>query len=267
MVRRSGPVWLCLLCLGCHPFLPLVLAPDASSGSQLWLQGQEALDQGQPEEALAFYEKSLAADPGLVRNHLSMAAAYLEKGDEARACLHLGQYLAAHPDHTVVRGHLAELLVHQHRFAEARPQFERFLADVQEDEELADRHRLHCHRRLMEIGEAEADEYGEHLHRGIGLYLLACQRAALPHPDGALPAEGLLCKAVQELSVARLRRPKEARPCWYLHEAWSRLAQYQPARRWLHAAYAAAPFSYLTPTERHDLHLAYEHQALDRPLK
>jgi hypothetical protein len=109
----------------------------------------------------------------------------------------------------------------------------------------------------MEIAELAEDDYGAHLHHGIALYLLACQRAPLPEDDDPnLSPESLLCKAAGELMQARMERPDEARPCWYLFEVWSRLAQNQPASRWLRAAEAAAPFSSLTPAERRDLHLA-----------
>jgi hypothetical protein len=108
----------------------------------------------------------------------------------------------------------------------------------------------------MEIAEAEEDEYGEHLNRGIGLFLLGRQRVVLADAEARLSAESLLFKAAGELMLARVRRPDEARPCWYLHEVWSQLAQSQPAARWLRAAEAEAPFSYLTPAERRRLQLA-----------
>jgi hypothetical protein len=108
----------------------------------------------------------------------------------------------------------------------------------------------------MEIAEGDEDEYAEHLHRGIGLYLLARQRARLPEAEGTLNPEALLCKAAGELTSARLRRPEEARPWWYLSAVWTELAQQQPASRCRRAAEAAAPLSYLTPAEQRDLHLA-----------
>jgi hypothetical protein len=110
----------------------------------------------------------------------------------------------------------------------------------------------------MEIAEAEGDEYAEHLHRGIGLYLLARERAELPEieDEGEMSEEGLLCKAAGELTMARMARRDEARPCWYLYEVWSRLDQRQPALRHLRLADAAAPFSYLTPAERRELEVA-----------
>jgi hypothetical protein len=56
--------------------------------------------------------------------------------------------------------------------------------------------------------------------------------------------------------LARLQAPDQARPCWYLYEVWSRLAQRQPALRHLREADMAAPFSYLTPAEKRNLRLA-----------
>ena len=137
-------------------------------------------------------------------------------------------------------------------------QYERFIAAAQDDEELANAHLVHCHSRLMEICREASDEYGEHLNRGLGLFHLARQRAALPDPNGELSVESLLCRAAGELMAARLDKPEEARPCWYLYEVWSRLGQKQPAGRWLRAAQAAAPFSELTPSEQRGLHVAWE---------
>ena len=108
----------------------------------------------------------------------------------------------------------------------------------------------------MEIAEKEDDDYAAHLHRGIGLYLLAGQRELLPDDDDGMSAESLLCKAAGELTLARRERPEEARPYWYLFAVWSHLAQRQPAARWLRAADSAAAFSYLTPAERRGLQLA-----------
>ena len=213
---------------GFHSFLPLAicfccaaLPPlDGETASpavlRLWQAGQDAMRQGRPGEAIDCYEQSLAADPGFVRNYLSLGAAYLEAGEEAKACGHLGRYLAARPDHLSIRLHYADLLLRLHRSHEARPEFERYVANAQVQGEPASRNLLHCHSLIMEIAEDEEDEYGEHLHRGIGLLLLARQRAALPEEDGSFSTEGLLCKAAGELALAHLQRPAEARPCWYL---------------------------------------------------
>jgi tetratricopeptide (TPR) repeat protein len=88
-----------LLALGCQSLLPHEPQPTAAvvTAEQLWEQGQAAMKRGEPEEALAFYERSLEADPGFARNHLSLAAAHLEMGDEAAACPHLARYVDASP--------------------------------------------------------------------------------------------------------------------------------------------------------------------------
>lgn len=245
------------LCVCALLLAPPVRADDPSPAREAWVLGQDAMKRGKPDEAIRYYEQSLAADPGQKRTHLSLAAAYVQQGDGAAAAKHLAEYLAAFPEHHVVRVHFAELLLRLHRPHEARAQFERFIADVQDDPELGPKHLIHCHSRLMEIAEDEGDEYAEHLHRGIGLYLLGCERAGLPEPDeGELSVESVLCKAAGELTMAHLARRDEARPCWYLYAVWSRLGQRQPALRHLREADATAPFSYLTPGEKRDLELA-----------
>jgi hypothetical protein len=230
--------------------------PAPSPGLAAWRRGQQALLEDRTEQAIAEFEESLRQDPGLVQNHLSLAAARLGRGEDEQAALDLHRYLRERPEHLVVRGQYAELLWRLNRPEAAREEFERFAADLQEQEALGGQHLVHCHGRLMEIAQSAEDDYGVHLHRGIGLYWLACQRAELPDPDGDFSSEGLLCQAAGELAQARLARPDEARPCWYLHAVWSRLAQRQPADRWLRAAEKAAPFSDLTPAERRNLHLA-----------
>jgi len=246
-----------LLCLGCHSLIPLVPPSEAGeSAVQSWQKGQEAMRQGQPEQALEFYQRSLAADPRLSRAHLSLAAAYLDKGEDAKACPHLTHYVRENPQELTLRVYLADLLLRLARLSEARAEFDRCVAQAQERDDLAAAHLLHCHTRLMEIAEAQEDLYGEHLNRGIGLYILARQRAALKEPTEELCSQALLCKSAGELTLAHIDRPEEARPSWYLHAVWSQLAQSKPARRSLLEALAAAPFSYLTAPEQRELQLA-----------
>jgi len=45
---------------------------------------------GQADQAIALYQQSLNEDQERGKNHLSLAAAYLEKGDDRAACEHLG---------------------------------------------------------------------------------------------------------------------------------------------------------------------------------
>jgi tetratricopeptide (TPR) repeat protein len=211
---------------------------------------------GQVAKAIRFYEQSLAADPGMVRNHLSLAAAYLEAEEPDQACNHLSSYLNYYPAHGAVRVHYAELLMKLERLNEARAEFERFVADCPNRDANDLKQLIHCHSRLMEIAEGSGDEYAEHLHRGIGLFLLAKQRLTGGSPDAELVPEALLCKAAAELTQARLQRPDQARPSWYLYQVWSRLGRRQPAVRSLRDADEASPFSDLTVAEQNGLALA-----------
>jgi tetratricopeptide (TPR) repeat protein len=242
----------CLACLACLPTAAAREAPRRAA--DFWEAGQTAMRLGQTDQAIAFYQMSLQSDAGLVRSHLSLAAAFLEKGNAEMACAHLGKYLAANPKHLAVRQHYAELLWKHRRYREAFRQYEQFAADLQEDAGRSPGPLVHCHSRLMQIAEALRDEYAEHLHRGIGLYWLAQD----PSAEAAAEAgpEGLLCKAACELTLAHGRDPGEARPSWYLYRVWHRLGQRQPAARSLRAAQEAAPFSFLTPGEQGELELA-----------
>ncbi len=248
--------WLLLIVLSPASVAPAA-EPAESAALATWRKGQQAMLEGRTEEAIAAFRQSLTQDPVLVRNHLSLAAAYLALGQEVEAVAQLERYLRAQPSHFVVRAQYAEMLMRLDRSADARAQFERLEGDLQDLEAGAEQQLVRCHSRLMEIAEAEEDEYGLHLHRGIGLFCLARERASLPDGgEGELSSEGLFFQAASEFALARLARPDEARPCWYLYEVWSRLGRRQPATRWLRAAEAAAPFSRLTPAEQRDLFLA-----------
>src|SRR5207245_2854640 len=100
----------------------------------------------------------------------------------------------------------------------ARTEVDRFVADAQFAG--LDVNRLvHAHTRLMAIATRESDAYAEHLHRGIGLYVLALQNA----PTDEAAAESLFCKAAGELTLALRAKPDAARAHWYLHLVWTRL--------------------------------------------
>jgi hypothetical protein len=259
MVLRPGWLLLALLCLGCHSVLPTDGEAEHPQAEELWQKAHAALAQGKLDESIALCQQSLAADPNLERNHLSLAAAYLEKGQDEAACTHLAAYAQAHPEQLGIRVHLAELLLRLHRTDEGRAELERISADAQDRPDEADR-LFHCHSRLMDLAAASGDEYGEYLHRGISLYLLARVRAALPDgPGGELSTEALLCKAAGQLTLAQEQRPEAARPCWYLYAAWAQLGQRAAALRWLRQADAAAPLSDLTPAEQRGLELAWQH--------
>lgn len=229
------------------------LPTDAEKELQL---GQLAMERDRFEDAVKHFQATLRKDPKLASAHLSLAAAYLAQGRDAEAVPQLAQYLEARPDHFLVRMPYAEVLARLDRHAEAATQLEAFVAAVQDYPRLADEQLISCHTRLMELASKDGDDYGERLHRGIGLYLLAQKRADLGGLTSTRIAEELFCKAAGELTLARLQRPDEARPFWYLHGVWQQLGQRQPAERCLTAAGRNAGLSYLTPAEFRGLYLA-----------
>jgi tetratricopeptide (TPR) repeat protein len=253
-----------LVCLVCPASL---LADDTprppTPAEAAWQRGQLAMDRDRLEEAIGHYELSLRLDPAFAPAHLSLAAAHIALARDKEALPHLAAYLQARPDHFLIRPHYAELLARLGLAAEASYQLERFVADVQPFPRLAEAHLVGSHTKLMEIARGRRDGYNEHLHRGIGLYLLAGKRAELGDEQSLRIAEQLLCKAAAELTLARLAAPTRVRPCWYLHRVWSRLSQQQPATRWLRAAEDGGPMSDLTPVETGDLDRAAQRARLE----
>jgi tetratricopeptide (TPR) repeat protein len=207
-------VWLAglLLSFGCHSLsLPNPKGPGESA-QVLWQQGQEAMRQGQNEHAVALYQQSLHKDKNETRNHLSLAAAYVAQGKEDAACVHLAQFLQTNPDHPSARLYLAELLMRRGEHSHARHQFDQIIAQAQDQAQEDLNQLLHCHGRVTEIAQVTEDEYTLHLHRGIGLFLLARSLTSLGMDQNVFSSEALLCKAAAELVQARNLRPEEAKP-------------------------------------------------------
>jgi hypothetical protein len=185
---------------------------------------------------------------------LTRAADCLESGDLSAAAGHLEVHVRRYPDQVVFRAQLADLLARLDRLPEAQAQFEAAAVHAQDGPPVVNKDLVHYHTRLMEIGRERGDEYAEHLHRGIGLYLVAARLADREGDPGDV--ERLMCKAAAALREAQTRRPDDARPAWYLYRVWSHLDQPRPAAKALRQATAAAPFSALTPAEARDLALA-----------
>src|SRR5262249_39585989 len=143
-----------VLLAGCQSLAPLELAEGGPLAEILWQRGQAAMRQGQPAQAIAFYQQSLVKDPEHTRNYLSLAAAYLEMGEPAKACTCLATYVAAHPEEILVRAQYAELLLRLHQDRTARTELEECIAAAQELGTQGMRHLIHCHSRLMAIAEA-----------------------------------------------------------------------------------------------------------------
>jgi tetratricopeptide (TPR) repeat protein len=182
-------------------------------------------------------------DSGTGEDDLGQAAVCVEKGDSVGAAEHFRQHLRKYPDQIMIRAYLAELLAKMNRLAEARDQFERFIADAQlaQTEGPARDHVLHCHTRLMEIAVKRGDAYEERLQRGIGMVILA-RRLDASSDAGEESAfrERMLCKAAAELTAARRLRPDEPRPHWYLVEVWTKLGQARAAQQEMRHARALA---------------------------
>lgn len=224
---------------------------------ELWQEGQRSLHQGEIERAIYCCMTSLKEAPDLKRNHLSLAAAYVEQGNDAHAVKQLECYVQDRPDDLAAHSYCAELHWRLRRLREARDQFRHCDALAQEMGAEGMVQRIHFQCRLVKIAELTDDEYGEHLHRGIGLLLLAKVRAQDDAEAGSKrSAEALLCRAAAELTQAQERAPHEAQPAWYLHEVWSRLGQTQPALKCLRQADEAAPLTRLSPAEQRELQLA-----------
>ena len=189
---------------------------------------------------------------------LSLAATCIEKGDSAGAIQHMKSHIRQYPDQIMIRAYFAELLLKANNLPDAQDQFERFIAAAQDSDGPPRKHLLHCHTRLMEIAQTRADAYREHLHRGIGMVLLARQlesseaRAELEQGF----RERLLCKAAAELTKAKKLRPDEPRPLCYLAEAYAKLEQPRSAEKTLKQAKALAAFLPVTPAEQRALSLA-----------
>jgi tetratricopeptide (TPR) repeat protein len=212
-----------------------------------------------PEAIPVGYQESITES-----NKLREAISCLEGGEVEPACQLLAEYLRTYPGHVLVRSRFAELLLRLRRIEEARAEFQRVLDDAIDESPAMASTLIHSHRRLMEIAEADQDAYGEHLHRGIGLFLLGRERLRITDAGEELPAEALLCKAAAELTLAGQERKEEARPPWYLHRVWTQLGQLPAARRCLHQALEAAPFASLTAHEQRGICLA-EQRLLAEP--
>ena len=208
-----------------------------------------------PAERTAVLPVSFSQDESPA-DHLAEASRCIERDDLQSAGAQLAIYLDSKPDSQTIRVQYAEILASLKRRLEARGQFNQFLALAQEQKTEAGATMIHVHRRLMEIAEEANDEYGVHLHRGIGLYLLGQRRAQIDSAEQDMPAEGLLCKAAAELTLAHDERPNEAQVSWYLFQVWSQLGQRHAALARLREARDAAPFSYLSPVESRKLSLA-----------
>ena len=153
---------------------------------------------------------------------LALAAQCLEAGDRSAACRHLEAYVRAHPDQVMFRAHLAELLFQLDRPAQARRHFERFVADARDATGPPRAHLVHCHTRLMEIGQRTGDRFAEVYHRGVGLLLLVREQDRDPATRDDEVCEEVLCKAMAALAEAKELRPSDGRVRLHLADVYDR---------------------------------------------
>lgn len=210
-----------------------------------------------PEVVAAKYEETPNPIPR-EDDALNLAAACIEKGDNAGAAMQFKKHLCLHPEQIMIRAYLAEILLKLRQLPEAQHQFESFIAAAQEETGPAKKHILHCHTRLMEIAQKRDDEYGEHLQRGIGMVLLARQLESATEREEVEPGfrERLLCKAATELTHAKRLRPDEPRPHCYLVEVFTKLDQPRSADKARQTARSFAALLPLPPAEQRSLNLA-----------
>jgi Tfp pilus assembly protein PilF len=203
----------------------------------------------QPVEPPAADSVARAAPPAPVEpDHLALAASCIDRGDEPAAVRHLTAHVKTRPDAVMIRAYLAELLLKCGRPAEARAEFERFTRDAAGQDGPPQKHLVHCHTRLMEIGEQTGDRYAEHLHRGVALLLLVRQWEAESAGEREM-IEPTLAKAAAALRQAAEVWPTHPRPRVYLAEVYDRLGQPSAARSQARRAMNTLPDPSLTAEE------------------
>ena len=164
---------------------------------------------------------SNAALEGNEPDSLTLAAECLERGDAAKAAIHLENYVCRHPEQCLFRMQLAEMLLRLGHESTARAHFERFLADAPPQSSPLRRHKVTAHTRLMEIAQRADDRFAEFFHRGAGLLLLAKEQETLTDSDPTF-SEEMLCKAMKALREARELNPSNAQTRNLLAEVYER---------------------------------------------
>jgi hypothetical protein len=189
--------------------------------------------------------------PALPPDALTLFAECQQRGDPSAAAAHLGAYVREHPDQLMFRAHLAELLLTLDRPTDAKAHFERFVAAAQDAAGPPKAHLVHCHTRLMEIGQRAGDRFAEVFHRGAGLLLLVNNTDA-----DADTREEILCRALKALAEAKELRPTDPRAYVYLADAHDRAGNRRAADVARAAARHLTAPGALTPPESRRLAFA-----------
>ncbi|MDB5307946.1 MAG: hypothetical protein JWO38_2148 [Gemmataceae bacterium] len=202
-------------------------------------------------------DAAAAPSPTPADDPLTLAAECLVRGDQPTAAAYLDSYVRGHPDQLMFRAQLAELLLRIGRLGDAKGHFERFCADAQDATGPPKAHLVHCHTRLMEIGQRTDDRFAEVFHRGVGLLVLVQgQGIGAADEDEDEPREEVLCQAIKALAEAAELRPTDPRAQLYLADAYDRAGSRRAADRARATARNLTGPGALTPAEVRRLALA-----------
>lgn len=217
--------------------------------------------QAQPTDKSTQHDPAPSAAPGLSRSKsmamartlLLQATARLEHNDLTGAAVILQRYVQAFPDAAMIRLQLGELCFKLDRTEESQHQFLAALDNVL-DPALPLHCRLHAHSRLVDIASLQKDEFNEHLHRGIGLALLAERRMQESTSTAGATVQELQGKSRTALMKAKRLAPLDARPSLYLAGLWQSMQLIGNARSELQQAQLLSHLGSLSAYE--ELHLA-----------
>ena len=115
---------------------------------------------------------------------------------------------------------------------------------------------IRVHGQLADIAQGSHDSYGEHLHKGIGLYYTVRSYKGVNIGDTKISPDALLAKAQTELILAHEMKPEESQPSWYLYGVYRAQKRLDQAETCLRLAHQNARQSRLTSTEGRGIDLA-----------
>lgn len=123
--------WACAGCVGGGSGLkPASAADDRAKGAEVHTElGQRYMQSGDLQGAMEKLQKALTFDPKYVPAHTVIAVLYERINDPANAELHYRKAIEFDPKKGSVNNNLAVFLCKQGRAAEAKPYFDRALAD------------------------------------------------------------------------------------------------------------------------------------------
>ncbi len=183
---------------------------------------------------------------------LSAAADALANGDDKTAGREFRRHLQKNPKQFLFRYQLAEIYFRTGDNTSAKQELLQTIADAQEAKTVNNTLLVRCHTLLLEIAVEKGDTYGEHLHRGIGLTLLA-QRILEIEEEKSENAETLLCKAIKELKKAREAQTNDAQAAWYLSKCYRGLGESAQADRMISIAKENASLNSLPAKELREI--------------